>query len=226
MMLTQVYLNGLGPFRMLLDTGAEASMLRPEAAARIGARALYRVEQVTAAGVAEAPAGRLRVQVGGVTDEDGETIYAPVVLRGADGVLGQSWLRRHSYLLDFRRGRFILDGQPPADGLRVALREAAGRPCLTAQVDGQAQELIIDSGASALVLFCGQLRYQQRTRMITNNGSIAAGVGKATVAIGSIRRRLTAAEIPGEAAQGLLPASAFGYVNVAADRRMAVLSTR
>ncbi|MCC6539549.1 MAG: aspartyl protease family protein [Bryobacterales bacterium] len=229
MMLTQVYLNGLGPFRMLIDTGAEASLLRPDAAARIGARAQYRVEQVTAAGAALAPAGLVTVRVGGVEDGGVETIFAPVAARGVDGVLGQSWLRRHAYLLDYRRGRVVLDGAPPAEGVRVALREAAGRPCLAAQVDGETRELVIDSGASALVLFGEPVRRGggQRATMVTHNGTVEAGVGRAVVAIGNIRCEITAAVAPGEAGTaGLLPAAAFGAVYVAGDRRWAVLSAR
>ncbi|MFN7920050.1 MAG: retropepsin-like aspartic protease [Bryobacteraceae bacterium] len=228
MMLTQVYLNGSGPFRMMLDTGAEASLLRPAVAARIGARAQYQVEQVTAAGSSTVAAGLVTVRVGVAEDAGVEMLYAPPVLRDADGVLGQSWLRRHSYLLDFRKRRVILDGQPPAEGLRVPLRESDGRPCIAAQVDGEARELILDSGASALVLFGGRGRFAQRARMVTNNGSIDAGVGRAVVAIGAggFRREVTAAEIPGEAVQGLLPASAFQWIYIAGDRRVAVLATR
>ena len=48
--LEHVYLNGQGPFRMLLDTGAQSSSITPQVARRIGAEPRFRVEHVTIAG--------------------------------------------------------------------------------------------------------------------------------------------------------------------------------
>lgn len=222
MMLTQVYLNGHGPFRMIVDTGATASALRPEIAKRIGLKPQYRVEQVTAAGSSYVLTGRASVRVADVTDEQVELLFSPIGHAGADGVLGQSWLDRHSYLLDFRGRQVILDGPPPAEGLRLNLMEMEGRPGVTADVDGEPWQLVVDSGASTLVLFRPEVRYGKRMTLLTHNGSIEAGLGKAIVSIGGLfRGSMMAAELPGGAQRGLLPASAFRVVY--ADKRKALL---
>lgn len=224
MMLTQVYLNGHGPFRMMVDTGAAASAVRPEIAARIGLEALYRVEQVTASGPSWVAAGSASIRVGGAVDEGVELLFSPNAQQGADGVLGQSWLDRHSYLLDFRRRLVVLDGAAPAEGVRLELAELEGRPCVTASVDGATSQLVLDSGASTLLLFRPQARYGKRATLLTHNGSVEAGVGKAVVSIGDrFRGAMTAAELPGEVPRGLLPASAFRAVYVAKRERIVVL---
>lgn len=116
-----VFLNGQGPFRMLVDTGAASSLVRPEVALKIGLQPTYAVEQVTAAGNRLVPAGILaEVRVGAVADQAVEAMIGPVRAKGVDGVLGQSFLVRHDYLLDYHDRRVVLDGPP---------RRASGGPC-------------------------------------------------------------------------------------------------
>lgn len=227
LLLKQVYLNGQGPFRMLVDTGAESSALRPAAAARIGATAQYRVEQVSVAGSVLTPAGTVAVQVGGSGEEEVEMLYSEIRHAGADGILGQSWLRRHSYLLDFESGRLTLDGEPPAQGLRLDYRETDGRPSVMANIDGVEEELVVDSGADVMVLFREEVRRTGRVGLATNTGNIEAGWGEARVEIGrGFRQRILAAEVAGVKRAGLLPASIFRSVYVAKNRGTIVLVPR
>ena len=53
-----VYVNGHGPFRFLLDTGAQSSQLDVRLAREIGLVAAYRVELVSAGGVRKVPGVR------------------------------------------------------------------------------------------------------------------------------------------------------------------------
>jgi predicted aspartyl protease len=223
MMLERVYLNGHGPFRMLLDTGATSSALRVEIAVRIGVRAKYQVEQVSIAGAALMPAGEMDVRVGGVADREVEVLFSPIAVPQVDGVLGQSWLSRHAYLLDFRKKRLVLDGPPPDSGLRLDSGVAAGRPAIAATVDGQPFNLVIDSGAAALILFRPERRFRKRTMLTAHDGVMEARTGKAVVEIGGLRRTLVAAELPHGNARGLLPASMFDAVYVAKGTGMVVL---
>ena len=65
----RVYLNGTGPFRMLVDTGNATSIVRPEVAWRLGLKPRYLVEQDSVAGTRRAPAAILdEVRAGGATD--------------------------------------------------------------------------------------------------------------------------------------------------------------
>lgn len=212
---------------MLVDTGAESSSLRPRVAARIGARAEYRVEQVSVAGSVLTPAGPVAVRVGAAEDAGIEMLFSEIRYRGVDGILGQNWLSRHAYLLDFERGRLVLDGEPPARGFRLQYRESDGRPSVRARIDGAEEELVLDSGADVLVLFRERVGVTERVALSTNTGGVEAGFGTSLVEIGGgFRRRIRAAQVAGSRRAGLLPASVFGAVYVAKDKGMMVLALR
>jgi predicted aspartyl protease len=217
LVLTDVFLNGTGPFKMMIDTGNSSSLIRPETARRLGVRAVYAVEQVTAAGVQRVPVGFVdRVTTAALTERAVEAMIGDVRLEGVDGVLGQSWLARHDYLLDHRRGRVVIDGVPPEGGFSLALRSTDRRPALMATVDGRPSELILDSGAPAVVMFqCGGAATQQAT-LLTNGASIECGETSARIALpGDRERRMRAVCVSSfEPAPGLLPTSTFSQVFV------------
>jgi hypothetical protein len=100
-----VYLNGQGPFRMVLDTGANRSAVIPKVADLLGeqARAASTIRLRGATGTAIVPMIRVdKMQVG-------DLVLAPVMLPivldvfgGADGVLGNEGLRDKRIVIDFR----------------------------------------------------------------------------------------------------------------------------
>jgi predicted aspartyl protease len=227
MVLRQVYLNGQGPFRMMIDTGASSSSVRPQVAARIGIRPLYAVELVTPAGAAKVAALRVQVKVGGIADDDVELLEVNAAMRGVDGVLGQTWLSRHSYLLDYGGKQLVLDPPAPEEGLRLQLHTTDGRPGISAVVDRVEQDLVIDSGASTLVLF-RRPTSAFRAKLLTNQGTAITGVGMAVVEIGNrFKRRMATAELESSHfAAGLLPADAFRSVYVSNREGAVVLAPR
>lgn len=217
LVLNQVFLNGAGPFRMFIDTGNASSVIRPKVARQIGARAAYLVDQVTTAGVRRLPAAVLdRVTTGPLTERSVETIIGDVALEGVDGVLGQSWLGRHNYLLDYQNRRVVLDGTPPEGGLNLPLHSADGRPLVTVTVDGRRSELVLDSGAPVIVLFGLPGAALQPATIRTNGGSIGAEVGSARIALpGDRERHMRSIRVSSlQQPPGLLPASAFSAVFV------------
>ena len=87
------------------------------------------MEAETIAGTARTAAAILNaVRVGSVQDAGVEFMITDVKFPGVDGVLGQSWLIRHDYLLDLRNRRLVMDAAVPAEGVRTPLRSADGRP--------------------------------------------------------------------------------------------------
>src|ERR1700677_1460189 len=69
LILETVYLNGQGPFRMMVDTGNASSLIRPQVAEKLGVRAAYSVDQVTSAGFHRVPVIVIdRLMVGPVID--------------------------------------------------------------------------------------------------------------------------------------------------------------
>lgn len=215
LVLKEVYLNSQGPFHMMVDTGAASCLIRPAVAERLGLRSVYAVEHETVGGVKRVPAAILDdLRIGSVDDQGIEIMITDVKLPGLDGVLGQSWLLRHDYLLDYRGRRMVLDGSEPGRGIRAALRSSDGRPSIAAEVDGRRQDLVVDSGASVLVLF-GRSPLVSPAMLVTNGGSVEAGTGRARITIGGIYTRLMpTVEVNASPTLGLLPAAAFASVYI------------
>ena len=101
-----VYLNGQGPFRLVLDTGANRSAVVPRVVEALGdkARAGKPVRMRGVTGTAIVPTIRID------TMELGELLLAPVTLPvvpdvfgGADGVLGGEGLGGKRIVIDYRR---------------------------------------------------------------------------------------------------------------------------
>jgi predicted aspartyl protease len=217
LVLNEVFLNGAGPFRMMIDTGNASSLIRPRVAQRLEAQAKYAVEQVTVGGTRIVPVVVLdQVKVGGVSDLAVEAMVGDVAMEGVDGVLGQSWLVRHDYLLDFRQRQLVLDGEPPRQGWMTPLRSMDGRPIIVAEVEGRQTEMVVDSGAALVVLF--DTGNRSRTGATIRTNAFFAGAEDSTVRIAmgdSPGRRMNAVRVSAmQAGPGLLPASAFSAVYV------------
>jgi predicted aspartyl protease len=228
LVLKQVYLNGQGPFRLMIDTGAASCVIRPAIAKQLALRPVYRVQQDTPSGLKPVPAVILdEVRVGQASDRAVEAMVTDVVVRGIDGVLGQSWLVRHNYLLDYRGRRLVLDAREPDRGVMAALRTSDGRPCIAAKVDGRPQELVIDSGASNLILFERSTMAGEAAEImmvLTNSGSMESGTRMSRIEIGGVySRAMMAAVVNAPRRPGLLPAAAFASVYISNREGVVVL---
>jgi predicted aspartyl protease len=212
----EVFLNGRGPFRMVVDTGNASSIIRPSVARSLKLTVAYSVEHETIGGLRRAPAAILsEMRVGGVADVSVEVIISEVSQPGVGGVIGQSWLVRHDYRLDYRRRRLVVDGPPPEGPVRVPLRMVDGRPAIGAEVDGRRAELVLDSGTPAVVLY--QPAAARSDAVLSTNGQFAsAEAGTARIALnGGWQFRMTAYRSNSRlVAAGLLPLSAFPSVHV------------
>ena len=227
MILKEVYLNGQGPFRMMVDTGAATCSIRPQAARRAGVAILAMVERVTATGVDRVPLAQVtEIRVGSFRQSGMEAMVTDLAVAGVDGVLGQNWLVQHDYLLDYRGQRLVIDPAPPERGVKAALHMEDGRPEITAEVDGRRQLLVVDSGASALVLF-GKSGSAPSAMLTTHGGSTSTEMAHARVRIeGGFSRIMTAAAVASAPAPGLLPTSAFASVYVPNRDGVVVLTPR
>jgi predicted aspartyl protease len=218
LILNDVFLNGAGPYRMLIDTGNATSIVRPKIARRLNLKTQYTVDQASLAQTRRVPVAILdEVRAGSVSDQSVEAIIGDVSQQGVDGVLGASWLVRHEYLLDYRNRRMVLDGPPAGSGIRVPLRSTDGRPAVAVLINGRSKELVVDSGASAVIL------YEKPTPdgglsspLDTNGGTTRGQMCSVRFSLSGARDRLIDAvriDVPG-LGPGLLPASAFASVFV------------
>jgi predicted aspartyl protease len=220
----QVYVDGQGPFRFILDTGAQSSAIRTDVARKIGLNAVYQVETLSVGGRRYLPAAivnqlRLGNQVGGgvemvIHDLDAMKTVDPHV----EGVLGQNFLAKFNYRLNLRGRQLSFD--EAGDGVQIPFTRVADRMVLRS---GN-MSLVLDSGAGDLVLFHDPAGLKGAAEMdasaVSPAGKVRVGrlpilqVGERTL------RNVRAAVIPGAAggSDGLLPVTLFDsvYVNNAA----------
>src|SRR5215207_8545056 len=159
-----VYLNDQGPFDFLLDTGTNSTILTPELAASLGLRPVGRVTLITVGGERDVPRALLhKVAVGGSTSADVEVLVSGLEqVRKLDwrvsGVLGQNFLGRFNYTLDYdgRTVEFHGGGGVPPAGERVSFAMGEGKLIVGAfcgAPDPRVLRLVVDAAATDLVLF-------------------------------------------------------------------------
>lgn len=228
-----VYVNGQGPFRFLLDTGAQSNVLDPELARRLGLKGVQAVEVATVNGTLLAPlAPDVTITVDGKSSGPVEVIWYPLeaarrVDPGIEGVLGQAFLSRFRYVIDYKNKKLLLDPAAEPPGVKVPLHWIHGRPTLHA-ADGT--RWVIDSGAPLPILFRGPAVAASGNGFVATSaaGSLAAGRDRLdSVVFGDLRlTRLSVAILPadGHEEDGLLPASLFRSVYLNPREGYAILT--
>jgi predicted aspartyl protease len=232
-------INGRGPFVLLVDSGASACSLTPKAARVAELRAGYRIEMgavsgggmIKPAGLAEVRAGTERLS--GVEVIEQEIPAVQGIEPKAEGVLGQSFLSRVRYLIDYEHRRLVFGAEAEteaADLPSIAAQVIHGRFALGATIAGRRQKLVLDSGSAVILLQCAKqcdafATARQSTHFRTNLGGRTATLGKLRgLKIGhhtiSGGRALLIEECaaPGEE-DGLLPTSWFSRVYVDGRRK-------
>lgn len=160
-LMTPVYVNGHGPYRFLVDTGAERSVLAEELAARLH---LKRCSPVLLEGIIRAqPAQEVQVKslaTGPLVFSNLRTPTVPSAQLNADGYLGLDVLNGHRVVFDFKSHRLMIEKpqgffaalSTARDEIRVATEGEAGRLRSThCRVDGVRATAFIDSGAQISV---------------------------------------------------------------------------
>ncbi|MGB3166439.1 MAG: aspartyl protease family protein [Alteraurantiacibacter sp.] len=165
----QVSIMGEGPFRFMVDTGAQATVLSAELADRL---ALTDRRLATLVGIASSRP----VETAFVSDVTlGERNFfvrnAPIVegahIGEADGILGLDSLQDQRVLIDFRSGEMTVSDSFESGGANsydivVRARERLGQLIIhRAEVDGVRTAVIIDTGASASM---GNMALERRMR--------------------------------------------------------------
>jgi predicted aspartyl protease len=240
-MTVPVTIAGQGPFRFMIDTGAQATVVTRGLRDRLG---LPSLGQATLVGMA----ARMQVEL---VQLDGlvfaarvfDAIHAPMLEEahiGADGILGLDSLQNLRVLIDFKKQSIAVDDSRALGGnsgyeIVVRARRKLGRLIITdATVDGVRTAVIIDTGAQGSM---GNLALQRRLRSrgggeVTTTDvtgtSITSPVGYArTIEIGRMRLSglpIAYADAPAFAALGLSgkPAMVLGIGDLRAFDRVAI----
>lgn len=156
-----VSVNGQGPFVFMLDTGSNRSVVSSDLAAHLALPVVAKAVMVTATGRQVYPVVNIdRVEIG---DARSSAVLASVVptsrLRAAiariDGIVGQDFLSRFNYTLDYRKRRLSWTAEPPSDDrdVRLPLVKEEGRFLVELPQKDRTLRFVPDSGAEALVVF-------------------------------------------------------------------------
>jgi predicted aspartyl protease len=149
--------NGKGPYRFIIDTGADRTILATEVAVELG---LVRGERVILDGVVQtilADTVSLReLTLGSITRKDMKVPTLPRALLDADGYLGLDYLDGHRVTFDFKnhllkvsdpRPRFSVDWMRDNEARINTFGPAGHLRSLDCRVDGVSAAAFIDSGA-------------------------------------------------------------------------------
>lgn len=153
-MLAPVQINGQGPFRFLLDTGANISCVSQRLAQRLELKSSETRAVHTVVGVRQRPLVLLdHLQIGPRNRRNVKAPALPIKGDDVDGVLGVDWLKDQRLVLDFRRKRMEITRSQPDQGeagriVVVPARRKYGQLTIVdADLGGAKISAILDSGA-------------------------------------------------------------------------------
>ena len=154
-----VMINGKGPFRLVLDTGASRSGVTTSVAGKLGIKpddsSPVRLRAVT--GTATVPTIRVdTLEVGDLLMNDSKLPVLNDALGGADGILGNEGLADRRVYIDFRHDLIIISrshGKPAEDGfMTIPFQLEHGRLLITEVRLGKVRaKAIIDTGGEVTV---------------------------------------------------------------------------
>lgn len=167
LIIVPVQINDSETLEFLLDIGTNTSIIVPEVAVRLNLRAVDRIEIVTVAGSSVAPRSFLpRLTLGGKSAANTEVLWSDLSqLRRLDkrisGVLGQNFLAQFNFTFDFRERRITfadVDENQFKQAVRVSFETDEGRIMINLKIKQTTLKLVLDSGASDLILFASGCR--------------------------------------------------------------------
>jgi hypothetical protein len=224
-----VFLNGHGPYRFVLDTGAHKNQVEVSIVRKLGLATTFQVKMATTAGVITVDGGRVgEVSLGSASASNQEFLFttldgAHVLSTEISGVLGQEFLAQFDYLLDFAKHRLVFGGPAPDGGSRVGFENINGCPV----IETSEGKLVLDSGANSTILY--------RSSPPSADGSIIrTASGTASVStIQGLRLTIGGREYyPAKAAalprsllkgDGLLPATLFRAIYISNSNKYVIL---
>lgn len=175
-----VYVNGQGPFRFIVDTGANRSVLSSAVATQLGLTPSSIGEVHSIASVALAPL----VNVDSITFQGLrlESAALPVMDGGAlseHGVLGVDGMRGHRLRIDFERGcmEIMRESRPPPENWWSVQGELRMGNLLLAHatIEGVPVNVLVDSGSDvtlanhALRTAIGRARQRRATAFLATS---------------------------------------------------------
>ncbi len=174
-----VMVNGQGPFRFIVDTGANHSTISPGLARELGLKPAE-VPSIILDGITGTAQVSFvtidRLQAGDLTMESTAlpVVWASV-MAGADGILGVAGITEKSLLIDFQRNRVTIsrgvEAATRANSMKLhAVRLAGGLMTLDTRIGGVPVRAVIDTGAERTL---GNLALRNALRARRTHGALA-----------------------------------------------------
>ena len=191
---TAVWINGAGPFRFLVDTGAERSLMAAEIAQQL---ALPVGRDVFVQGIVQGHRGTMvgiaGLRMGSLVSSDLEVPVLPRAMLGVDGYLGLDVLDRHRVIFDFgaqtltvtqRQGFFAAWFEGRDEAIVHTLGSSGRLRASHCMVNGVRASGFIDTGAEVSV--CSPALYAALQRTASNLELIGGPVVLAGVTGGTV----------------------------------------
>ena len=184
-MTVPVTVEGEGPFRFMIDTGSQATVVTRGLSDRLQLEVIGRATVVGMA--SRAPVELVELNGLEFAARVFDNISAPLLEArniGADGILGLDSLQDMRVMIDFRDETIAVDTAKQLGGNRgfeivVRARRKLGRLIITdAVIDGVKTSVIIDTGAQSSI---GNLALRRKLRGRSEGPSIATDVNGSTV---------------------------------------------
>jgi predicted aspartyl protease len=171
-----VKVNGRGPFRFIVDTGANHSTISPDLVRVLGLKTdtasvmtldgITGAAQVSYVAIDELQTGDLTLQ-----DTILPVVWAPV-MAGADGILGAAGMAQKSLLIDFERNRVAIashvESNARARAIKVhAASVADGLLVVETMVGGVRTQAVVDTGAERTL---GNIALREALRQHSRSG--------------------------------------------------------
>lgn len=238
--LADVRIGQSGPYRFLVDTGAQTSLIDPKLAAFLGLNAEFRVDVITQAGAQRAPGMKARnLSIGTRALPETELVFYDVAEarhldRAVRGVLGVNALAGFDFTLSPATRHMELTAVLP-DGDVIPFYPIEGRIGLKARMGSEVLTLVLDSGSTHIVLFRTPAAMAKTKSLASTFGNIdgARQTFPTTWTADMFFDRLRVPMLPAAIAErkaaqedGLLPASVFDKVHVDWARSEVVLVQR
>jgi predicted aspartyl protease len=154
----EVFVNGQGPYRFLVDTGATQTVLTEKVANKLGLKRIATniMFGVGGEGKVESPIYRAdTVKLGEVTVKNVPlgTVSNPLLELVLDGILGPSLLADFIVTMDYPRSQIELSRKAPEGGTVIPTWFFSGLLLIPVEVNGKHKgNFLIDSGADSTLL--------------------------------------------------------------------------
>jgi predicted aspartyl protease len=201
-------INGEGPFRFIVDTGASHSTISPGLVEKLNLPATgeLSIELNGITGTARVPGvkiNRLRAGDWSVEDTEFPVVWAPL-MAGADGILGAAGLKEQRLFVDFLHNRVVITratrSATPSGFMKIpAMRLKGGLIAVHAVIGGVRVPAVIDTGSErslgnlalqrVLGTRSGLAAVKRQTNVYGATTAVVAGDAQVapTIAIGDIR---------------------------------------